>query len=154
MFKTLNEHGSYLFEIHREIKKCPRRGSNAQPPDSKSVTLSIELRGQSIQSGKYNQWVRFLICPISPMLSLTQIFAMGQRGDAGRKVFSVAPFYQSLSKKLVNVIAFLIGQAGVQRRRNHTPEKRTLKLCFVCIMEPALHAATQAEVKLDHCPDS
>ena len=23
----------------------PRRGSNAQPPDSKSVTLSIELRG-------------------------------------------------------------------------------------------------------------
>lgn len=24
----------------------PRRGSNAQPPDSKSVTLSIELRGQ------------------------------------------------------------------------------------------------------------
>ena len=25
----------------------PRRGSNSQPLDSKSITLSIELRGQS-----------------------------------------------------------------------------------------------------------
>ena len=24
---------------------CPRRGSNSQPLDSKSITLSIELRG-------------------------------------------------------------------------------------------------------------
>ena len=31
---------------HKKVER-PRRGSNAQPADSKSVTLSIELRGQN-----------------------------------------------------------------------------------------------------------
>ena len=30
-----------------DLIRRPRRGSNAQPPDSKSVTLSIELRGRA-----------------------------------------------------------------------------------------------------------
>ena len=48
MFKTFNQHESYLMDFHWELKsKCPRRGSNAQPLDSKSITLSIELRGQA-----------------------------------------------------------------------------------------------------------
>ena len=36
---------SWGIRSHPKKQKCPRRDSNAQPTDSKSGTLSIELRG-------------------------------------------------------------------------------------------------------------
>ena len=41
------KHGENLLKTDSFQGRRPRRGSNAQPPDSKSVTLSIELRGRA-----------------------------------------------------------------------------------------------------------
>jgi hypothetical protein len=41
------------------LPQCLRRGSNSQPLDSKSITLSIELRGQAPKLYPKNSLVPF-----------------------------------------------------------------------------------------------
>jgi hypothetical protein len=75
-------------------QRYPRRGSNAQPPDSKSVTLSIELRGQYVYCGKYVQ-----------SLHCFRTFLCVSSTEASWKHISCNQFYQSLSKMPVGEAA-------------------------------------------------
>lgn len=80
------------FGIYEE--ECPRCGSNAQPPDSKSVTLSIELRGQYVECLQYVKSVQALrsigplFCPISPCIHYIKCFPWMRNSEASWNVFS------------------------------------------------------------------
>ena len=60
------KHEENLLKPDRFQGRRPRRGSNAQPPDSKSVTLSIELRGRAKNVENTFKWKYFSGSQILP----------------------------------------------------------------------------------------